>query len=110
MFENSVKDKKIAIVDVISYEWVVSCLSSICGMGGIVVLDKELSMNELKSILIDTGCSCAIFPSELEDVFWQIRNDGVTELQVLINMDKDEENTEWDILSLKKLIDEGKNK
>ena len=100
------KDKRIAIVGVNSYEWAVSYLASICGTGVAVVLDKELSINELKHFLIATGCSCAIFSGELKDVFWQIRNDGVTELEIFINMDK--EKNEWDILSLQELIEEGK--
>lgn len=100
------KDKRIAIIGENSYEWAVSFLAAICKTGVAVALDKEYSINELKHFLNATGCSCAIFSEELEDVFWQIRNDGVTNLEMLINMNR--KNSEFDIFSLQELIDEGK--
>ena len=67
-----------------SYEWVVSFLAAICGVGVAVPLDKQLSKNELKQFLNNARCSCAVFSTELEDVFWQIRNDGTTGLEFFI--------------------------
>lgn len=106
LIARGLKDKRIAIVGENSYEWAVSYLAVICGTGVVVPLDMKLSINELKHFLSVTQCSCAIFSGELEDIFWRIRNDGVTELEILVNMDK--EKSEWDILSLRELIDEGK--
>ena len=106
LIARGMKDKRIAIVGENSYEWAISYLSAICGTGVAVPLDKELGISELKKILIASQCSCAIFSGELEDIFWQIRNDGVTELEILINMDRGK--SEWEILSLRELIDEGK--
>ncbi len=106
LFSHGVKDKRIAIVGGNPYEWTVSYLAAICGADVAVPLDKALCINELKYFLNITRCSCAIFSGEMEDIFWQIRNDGVTELEVLINMDK--EKSEADILSLHELIDEGR--
>lgn len=100
------KGKRIAIVGRNSYEWAVSYLAAICSAGVAVPLDKDFSINELKYFLNITQCSCAIFSGELKDVFRQIGNDGVTGLELLINMDQ--EKNEWDILSLCELIDEGK--
>lgn len=108
LIARGMKDKRIAIVGKNSYEWAVSCLAALCGTGVAVPLDKELCINELKHFLSSTQCSCAIFSGELEDVFWQIRNDGVTGLDILINMDLDQHRSEWDILSLVELIDEGR--
>lgn len=106
LISRGMKDKRIAIVGKNSYEWAVSYLAAICGTGVAVPLDKEFCTNELKHFLIATGCSCAIFSEELEETFRQIRNDGVTGLEMLVNMDK--EKSEWDIFSLRELIDEGK--
>lgn len=100
------KDKRIAIVGENSYEWAVSYLSAICGIGVAVPLDKKFCITELKYFLNTTQCNCVIFSGDLEDIFRQIVNDGVTGLEILINMDK--EKSEWDILSLHQLVDEGK--
>jgi long-subunit acyl-CoA synthetase (AMP-forming) len=106
LITRGMRDKRIAIVGENSYEWAVSYLAAICGTGVAVPLDKELCITELKYFLNTTRCSCAIFSGELEDAFRQIGNDGVTGLEILINMDK--EKSEWDIFSLRELIDEGK--
>ncbi len=107
LIARGMKDRRIAIVGRNSYEWAVSCLAALCGTGVAVPLDKDLSINELKHLLAATQCSCAIFSEDLEDIFWQIRNDGVTGLDLLINMALDRHRNEWDILSLRELIDEG---
>lgn len=106
LIARGMKGKRIAIAGKNSYEWAVSYLAAICGAGVAVPLDEDFSVNELKYFLNITRCSCAIFSGELEDVFRQIVNDGVTGLELLINMDQKEK--EWDILSLRELIDEGK--
>lgn len=106
LVDRGMKGKKIAIIGASSYQWALSYLAVICGTGVAVLLDKKYCISELKQFLTATGCSGAIFSDELQDVFWQIRNDGVTQLEMLINMDK--KKSEWDILSLQELIDEGK--
>lgn len=106
LMARGMKDKRIAIIGENSYAWAVSYLAAICGTGAAVLLDKEFCITELKYFLNKTGCNCAIFSGDLEDILWQIRNDGVTGLELLINMDK--EKSEWGILSLRQLIDDGK--
>lgn len=106
LIARGMKDKRIAIVGKNTYEWAISYLAVICGTGAAVLFDKDFCINELKYFLNVTQCSCAIFSGELEDIFRQIENDGVTGLEILINMDK--EKNDWDILSLRVLIDEGK--
>jgi len=99
------KDKRVAIIGRNSYEWVVSYLTALCATGGAVLLDKEFSLPELKYFLNVSEASCVIFSNELEDIFWQIKNDGVTGLETLISMDK--EKSQGEILSFRELIEEG---
>lgn len=107
LIRRGMQDKRIAIIGENSYEWVISYLAVIGGVGAAIPLDKSLSINELKYFLNITGCCCAIFSGTFENVFLQIRNDGVTGLELLINMDQD--NHEGDIFSLHQLITEGKH-
>ncbi|HOW22381.1 MAG TPA: AMP-binding protein [Sedimentibacter sp.] len=100
------KDKRIAIIGKNSYEWVVSYLAALYTGDVPVLLDSEFCLTELKYFLNITEISCVFFSNELEDVFLQIENDGVTGLETLISMDK--EKSEEKVLSLKELIEEGK--
>lgn len=96
------KDMNVAIMGEQSYEWAISYLAITFGVGTVVPIDKEFCMPEIKRYLIETKCHCAIFSGELEDTFWQIKNDGVTELELIISMDC--EKSYNDVLSLRELI------
>lgn len=101
------KGKGIAIAGKNSYEWAVSFLAAIC-VGVAVPLDTEFWIVSLKHFLNITDCRCAIFSEQLQDTYWQIRNDGITGVETLINMDRDRERGEWDLFSLGEMIEEGK--
>jgi long-chain acyl-CoA synthetase len=107
LISRGMQDRSIAIIGDNSYEWVVSFLAVKGGAGKAVLLDKELFISDMKLFLIKSECCCAIFPGELEGLLWQIRNDGVTQVETLINMNKEESDNSLDILSLRELINEG---
>jgi long-subunit acyl-CoA synthetase (AMP-forming) len=97
--------KGIAIAGENSYEWAVSFLAAIC-VGAAVPLDTGFWIVSLKHFLNITDCRCAIFSEELQDTYWQIRNDGVTGVETLINMDR--KKGEWDLFTLREMIEDGR--
>lgn len=101
------KDKRIAVIGENSYEWAVSYLAAVCGTGVVVPLDKELPANELKQLIIAAECSCVIFSKKFESIFRKIKDDGDTELEVMINMGS--EQSEGGVLALRELINAGKH-
>jgi len=101
------KDKRIAIIGENSYEWAIAYLASVCGTGVAVPLDKELPNNELKQLIIAADCSCVIFSKKYESVFKGIKDSGETNLEVLINMGR--EQSEGGVLALRELVNAGKH-
>lgn len=95
----------IAIAGENSYEWAVSFLAAIC-VGAAVPLDTGFWIVSLKHYLNITDCRCAIFSEELQDTYWQIRNDGTTGVETLINMSR--KKGEWDLFTLREMIEEGR--
>ena len=105
LIEMGMSEKRIAIVGERSYEWLVSFLAVASVAGAVVPLDKTLSINEFKYFLNVSECSGVIFSNALENTFMDVRNDGVTGLEIYINMDR-KKNVEG-IFSLRELISMG---
>lgn len=62
-----VKDKRVAIVAETRYEWYVSYLATVNGLGTVVPIDKELSANEIRSMLERAEVSVVIYSHSLKD-------------------------------------------
>ena len=58
------ENKKIAVIGKNSYEWCVSYLAVVCGVGVIVPMDKELKEDELAYLAKDSGISAIIYSAE----------------------------------------------
>ncbi len=99
------KSEAIAIAGENSYEWAVSFLAVIC-VGAAVPLDTDSWIVSLKHSLNITDCRCAIFSGELQDTYWEIKNNGVTGIGTLINMNGIK--GEWDLPTLREMIEEGR--
>jgi long-subunit acyl-CoA synthetase (AMP-forming) len=104
---NGLKGKNIAIMGGDFYECTVSYLSVVCGTGVAVPLDEEWSLHRLKRYINATDCSCIIFSEAVEDVVWELYNDGVTPLQTFIRMG--DKNTGSQFISMEEAINEGKD-
>ncbi|MCL1983322.1 MAG: AMP-binding protein [Clostridiales bacterium] len=107
LIEGGMKGKRIAVIGENSYEWAVSYLAAVCGTGVVVPLDKELPAAELKQLVVASGCSCVIFGNKFESVFKNIGESGDTKLEIFVNMET--EKSRDGILSLRELIEAGKN-
>ncbi|MDR1571915.1 MAG: AMP-binding protein [Clostridiales Family XIII bacterium] len=77
---------KIAVIGENCYQWAISYLAAVCGVGVVVPLDKELSAKEIEDLLIESGTECALFTEKFRDMFIGIRNGGRTALKFLVDL------------------------
>ena len=62
------RNKRIALIGFNSYEWILSYLSVLCGVGVIVPLDKELTEPEILLSLERSGAEAVIFDEKHQDL------------------------------------------
>jgi len=106
LIERGLKDKRIGIIGNNSSEWSISYLAVLCGVGLVVPLDKELNADELEQLSVKSGISCVIFDNRQIKTFEKIRDDGKSQIKLLINMNAEEDTN--GILSWDKLIEQGR--
>lgn len=107
LIAGGLKDKRIGVIGPNSYQWAISYLAAVCGVGVVVPMDKELSAKELKQIVLAADVSCVIFDEKHEDTFKEMKAQGDTKLETLVNMNA--EKSTGDVLALSELISAGKN-
>ena len=105
LLNRNFKDKRIAVIGKNCYQWAVSYLAAVCGVGICVPLDKELPAEELKQLVMDAGVSCVLLDKAYEDIFCDIRDEKDTDLELLVNFESG--NEEKDIMLFEHLIEEG---
>ncbi|WP_027399474.1 AMP-dependent synthetase/ligase [Anaerovorax odorimutans] len=98
--------KKIAVIGENRYEWVVSYLSVVNGVGIIVPLDRELPKSEIRNLIMRAEVSAIVYSSKVERTVKEAV-EGVASIEYMIGMDSLEH--EGMNLSLKKLVEQGKN-
>lgn len=87
LLNRGLKDKRIAVMGRNCYQWAVSYLALICGVGVCVPLDKELPPEELKQLIIDADVSCVLFDGDFEKIFLEMADEGKTGIRTLVNFD-----------------------
>ncbi len=112
LMELGLKGKTIAVIGENRYEWMLTYLSVVNGVGIIVPLDKELPQNEINHLLERSRASALIYSDKLENVI-EAATEGLVDLKYCISMDALEDSPKR--LSLGKqmakgfeLINEGK--
>lgn len=101
------KGRRISVIGENSYRWAVSYLAVVCGGSVVVPLDKELSADELKNIIKEANVSCIIFDGKYEQMFKAMKDEGDTELDLLISMDADTSSKE--MFAWKDMVESGRN-
>ncbi|MDD2190068.1 MAG: AMP-binding protein [Eubacteriales bacterium] len=108
------KGKNISIIGDNRYEWAISYLSTVCGTGVAVPLDKELNASELEQLIKEADVECMIYTQKYESVFLDMKARGETNLKYLINMDQkisDEQRLSWwELIAAGKVLIENGNK
>ncbi len=67
------KDQKIVVMGENSYEWAVSYLAVLCGVGIAVPMDKELPLNELTNLVNRSKSKCIIYSNRKKDLINQLK-------------------------------------
>ena len=96
------KDKRVAIIGENRYEWSISYLAVICGVGVVVPLDKMLPEQEIKNCLKRADVSAVIYSDKLDDKIEEIKKE-FGNIEYFITMKKDE-----NVLSVEQLVQRGK--
>ena len=107
MMKHGLHGKRIAVIGETCYQWASTYLAVTCGAGVVVPLDKELSEEELKHLIIDSESSAVFFTKKYKDIFKRIKESGESKLEMLVNMSEDEKID--DIYSWSEMIREGKD-
>ncbi|MBR4030329.1 MAG: AMP-binding protein, partial [Clostridia bacterium] len=94
------KDKKIAVVGENRYEWALTYMATVCGVGTIVPLDKELPENELRTLIEMAKVSAVVYSEKMHKKFPELFSENSQ--YICLNMDDDA-----DDVSLKQLIKKG---
>jgi len=81
------KDKRIAVIGKNSYEWALTYITVLNGVGVTVPLDKGLTEEEIISLLERGKSDCVIFESPYADIMKKIRGSGNNSLREFICMD-----------------------
>ena len=103
LIKRGLKGKRIAVIAPNRYEWIVSYLATMNGVGIVVPLDKGLPNNEIESLLQRSHADAIIFDKSYNDVMKQMQENKTTEVTHFICMDENDY-----FISLNSLIEEGK--
>ena len=106
MMDKGLTGKRVAVIGPNCYQWCSTYLAVTGGIGCIVPLDKELSAEELKSQLQRSEASAVVFDRRHLDVFKAIKEEGETQVEILVNFDADEEKD--GVYAWKQIKEEGK--
>lgn len=98
-------NSSIAVLGENRYEWCVSYLSTVNGVGTVVPLDKELPANEITNLLERSEASAIVFSGKYRNQIKMIKS-TVNTVKIFIDMDA--ETNEDGILSFYELVQSGK--
>jgi long-chain acyl-CoA synthetase len=100
------KDSFIAVLGENRYEWSVTYLSTVNGVGVIVPLDKELPLTDMEYVLQKSKAEAVIFSDKYAERMKEIAKSN-SSIKYFINMDNAED--DGFSLSFKKLVQDGNN-
>ena len=102
----NLKDKRVIIIGETQYEWYVSYMAMLCGVGIAVPTDRELPINELENIVRRAKASAIIYSSKKANDIKVIK-EKIPEVEYYIEMKSDNSLNGKDV-GLNHLIKEGK--
>jgi long-chain acyl-CoA synthetase len=99
------EDEKIAVIGENSYKWFITYMATVCGVGIIVPLDKELPSNEILNLLDRSKAKCLVYSSKKREVIEELKG-KLSKDMIYIEMDKDK--SDQNSFSFDELLVEGK--
>lgn len=98
-----IKDENVAIIGENSYEWYVTYMAVVCGVGIAVPIDKDLSAEEILYIIKKANVKVIVYSSNMRDVIENIKAEIKGCIFIQINkMKEDKYSLNWRII-----VDEG---
>lgn len=104
MLELGLRNKFIAVISENRYEWCLSYIATVNGVGVAVPIDKELSVNEIENLLNRSNAAAVIFSNRFSESIKKVSK-SCKSLEYLICMDVEQD--EKAFLSLNNLIKSG---
>ena len=98
--------KRIAVISENRYEWTLSYLATVTGVGIVVPLDKSLPDNELESSIERSEAEAIFYSSKYDEIMKKLKQKSKNNIKMYISMDADK--SDGEIYSQKELINEGK--
>ena len=102
----NLKDKKVIIIGETQYDWYISYMAMLCGVGIAVPVDRELPLNELENVVRRSRASAIIYSPKKEDDIKKIK-ETMPEVEYYIEMKSDKDLNGKDV-GINYLIDNGK--
>lgn len=102
----NLKDKRVIIIGETQYDWYVSYMAMLCGVGIVIPTDRELPENELENIVKRSKASAIIYSSKKGEEIKKLK-DQIPEIEYFIEM-KSEEPLKDKNVGIKALINLGK--
>ena len=103
----NLKDKRVLIIGETQYDWYVSYMAMLCGVGIAVPTDKELPLNELENIVKRSRASAIIYSPKKEEDIKKIK-EQIPEVEYFIEMKSEKPLNKKDV-GIKSLIELGNN-
>jgi len=102
----NLKDKRVIIIGETQYDWYLSYMTMLCGVGIAVPTDRELPLHELENIVKRSKASAIIYSSKKEEDINKIK-EKFPEVEYFIEMKSFDKLNNKDV-GIKNLIDLGK--
>ena len=100
------KDKRVVIIGETQYDWYLSYMAMLCGVGIAVPIDKELPINEIENVVKRAKASAVIYSSKKGNDINKIR-EKLSDVEYFIEMKSDKQLEGKDI-GLQNLVTLGK--
>ncbi len=98
-----IKGEKVAIIGENSYEWYVTYMAVVCGIGIAVPIDKDLSAEEILLLIKKANIKVIVYSSNMKDIIENIKSEIKGCIFIQINkMQEDKYSLNWRII-----VDEG---
>lgn len=104
-YKFKIENEKVAVIGENSYKWFVTYMATVCGVGIIVPLDKELPANEILNLMNRSKAKCIVYSSKKKEIIDEVRKDLPKDM-IYIEMDKD--NSDDESYSFDQLLKEGR--
>ena len=85
----NLKDERIVIIGENTYNWYVSYMAMLCGVGIAVPVDKELPSNEIENVIERSKATAVIFSTKKKEVIKKVEN-NLPRVKYFIQMNSDE--------------------